>query len=116
MRQINGLLFLILDEVDSWFNEISDQPIRERNRYFLEKLSEVANERDLNFILITALRAEFEEPKRTLSRECRIINLHTRAVPSVICNKDHRLSSLIKSFRRFVQKPYTGLSVSHLAP
>lgn len=66
---------LILDEVEPWFNEISDRSIRERNRSFLEKLSELANDEGLSFLLVTAVRAEFDDPKRTLSRECRPINL-----------------------------------------
>lgn len=68
---------LILDEVEPWFNEISNRSVRERNRTFLEKLSELANDETLNFFLITAVRAEFDDPKRTLSRECRSINLTT---------------------------------------
>jgi len=39
---------MILDEVEPWFNEISDQSIRERNRSFLEKLSELANDERLS--------------------------------------------------------------------
>ena len=99
---------LILDEVEPWFNEISDQTIRERNRYFLEKLSEVANERDLNFILITALRAEFEEPKRTLSRECRIINLtankRMKIIPYRLFEDERDKEAIKKIVRRYIDE------------
>ncbi len=58
---------VILDEVEPWLNE-REGAVRESNRFFLEKLSELACDSDLKLLLFTALRGDFDEPKRTLGR------------------------------------------------
>jgi len=59
---------IILDEVEAWLNEIKNSEDKERNRFFLEKLAELASSANFKIILITALRGDFDEPKRSLSR------------------------------------------------
>jgi hypothetical protein len=60
---------VFLDEVESWFNSLTDEKLENRNLNFLQNLLEIAADSDSNLIVFISLLEEIEEIKGRINRQ-----------------------------------------------
>ena len=62
-------VIIFLDEVESWFNSLTDEKLEDRNLNFLQNLLEIAADSDSNLIVFISLLEKIEEIKGRINRQ-----------------------------------------------